>query len=62
MMNIRRKSQINDFERLDGDGDIDCDIDSAGPQSKKGEEYPTTTKTSDQYQSINDSISGSMQS
>ena len=57
MMNIRRKSQINDFERLDGDGDIVCDIDSAGPQSKNGEEYPTTTKTSDHYQSIKKSHS-----
>lgn len=53
MMNIRRKSHINDFERLDGDGDID----SAGPQSKNGEEYPTTTKTSDHYQSIKKSHS-----
>lgn len=55
-MNIRRKTQINDFERLDGEGDIDCDIDISGPQSKNGAEYPTS-KTSDHYQAIKKSHS-----
>ena len=55
-MNIRRKSQVDDFERRDGDDDIEGDIDSAGPQSKNGVEYPIT-KTSDHYRAVKESHS-----
>ena len=46
MINIRRKSQINDFERLDGDGEVEVegrgDSSTSKPSQKEnGEEYPT---------------------
>lgn len=63
-MNIRRKSQVNDFERLDAEGEGDDDVfstpqtqtSSKSIQKKNGEEYPTG-KTSDHYRAIQKSHS-----
>ena len=57
-MNIGRKFQINDFERLDGDGDASPQLQTSAKPSlkKKGREHPAGS-TSDHYRAVKKSHS-----